>query len=339
MIALRFQSRNPKNQHKLWRRQGQAIGAATGRLAIRKKSDAVFAYSYYAEWTFKDLPGDKTRLLHQVHPYAPALKKVYQREIEKNQLLSEQLLEEIEMTIDNEFYEALCEGPRLAHYLTASSGYTKKTLVDEGIAESKITVIPYGADLSKFAVGPGSEGDKCKVLFVGTVSARKGIGYLLQAWKSLHPKSAELIIAGYIPENQRLRQELTLAGVTVLGRVSEQDLINLYQTSSLFCLPSLVEGFGLVYLQSLACGTPILGTEATGAADIVKDHPGVGFIADSGSVESLALELEKALSSDKLLREMRQECALASVHYNWPDFRKRVAQWYIDNASSSRDEL
>src|SRR5205814_10600132 len=119
-----------------------------------------------------------------------------------------------------------------------------------------------------------------------------GIGYLLEAWRSLRPRSAELVIAGRLPVHPQLHEALRVAGVTVLGRVGQRQLLELFQTSSLFCLPSLVEGFGLVYLQSLACGTPIMGTDATGAADILSEHPEAGLLVDAASVESLALGLE-----------------------------------------------
>jgi glycosyltransferase involved in cell wall biosynthesis len=336
MLALRS-GFFPKWQHRLWRIQGRAIGKATRELAIRRQVQAVFAYSYYAKWTFDGLPSGINRLMHQVHPYAPVLNRIYKDEIERGHLLSEQLLSEIEMTNDTLFFQALTEGPLMAHQITAASSFTRATLVEGGIDPQRIIIIPYGADLSRFTPSSQARSEKAKVLFVGSVTARKGIGYLLEAWRALKPSSAELVIAGRLPEETNILHELNHAGVTVMGRVTDRELIKLFQSADLFCMPSIAEGFGLVYLQALACGTPILGTTATAAADIINDHPGVGFVVESRSVESLASSLEMALSKLGELRRSRDECVVAAQAYTWSAFRRRAQHWFkaaVDNGNS-----
>lgn len=326
-----------QHQHQLWRLQGQAIGKATQKLAIRNRAQAVFAYSYYAKWSFEDLPAGIHRLMHQVHPYAPVLNRIYKDEIEKGHLLSEQLLNEIEMASDTLFFQALSEGPMMAHQITTASSFTRETLVEGGIDPQKIVIIPYGANLSRFTPSRKTYSNKAKILFVGSVTARKGIGYLLEAWRALRPSSAELVIVGQISDQTKILRELKHGGITVMGRVTDPELVKLFQSADLFCLPSIAEGFGLVYLQALACGTPILGTTATAAADIINDHPGVGFVVESRSVESLASGLEKALSKLGKLRKSRDECIVAAHAYTWSAFRRRVQQWFrgaVDNGNS-----
>jgi glycosyltransferase involved in cell wall biosynthesis len=328
MMALRsgrFQAR----QTRLWRMQGAFVGAATKQLCKRVHAGAVFAYSYYAKWTFEGLPSSTLRLLHQVHPYAPALRRIYEREMNEGGFLSGQLSDEIEMSDDAEFIEALREGPRLADHVVAASAFTKATLVEGGMSAERISVIPYGADLSRFFPGPvRRSNDKPMVLFVGRVCARKGIGYLLEAWKRMGARQAELVIAGTIPDSEEVRQALSGARIRVVGRVRDAELLRLFQMADVLCLPSLVEGFGLVLLQSLACGTPIVGTDATGAADIVEAFPNTGRVVGAASARDLAETLDDVLTHIGGWRERRIECLRAASSYDWSTFREHVRQWY-----------
>jgi glycosyltransferase involved in cell wall biosynthesis len=328
MLLLKAGISGQRRRTEYSKQQGQAVGIATKNLARRLNAGAVFSYSYYAGWTFDDLEPQFLRLLHQVHPYAPALKKIYEQEMSRGSLLSEHLRDELEIGGDRDFYDKLTSGARMAQHIVVASEFTKQTLISEGILPERISIIPYGTDLGHFSLGPGTGSGKMKVLFVGSISARKGIGYLLEAWRLLNPQSAELIIVGQVPNNREIHDALSRSGATVLGRVDQQRLLELFQSASLFCLPSIAEGFGLVFLQALACGTPILGTEATGAADITRRDPEVGFLVKAASVESLATGLEKALSMQHTLTQLRPLCSMVANHYTWTDFRQNVQDWY-----------
>lgn len=319
-----------KHQQFLWRIQGEFIGKGTQALVRKTGAGAVFSYSYYAEWTFKGLPHSILRLLHQVHPYAPVLRGIYEEEIRNGKLLSEQLTDEIEMTKDHLFFNALKDGPMMAQHIVAASTFTKNTLIAGGLPEENITVIPYGANLSRFKPdGKQHHGGKAVVLFAGRVCARKGIGYLLEAWKMLRPRSAELVILGSIPESREVQQAVKAANATVLGRVNDSELLEMFQRADFLCLPSIAEGFGLVLLESLACGTPIIGTDATGAVDITREFPEVGQVVESRSLDALARTLDDVLTHIDVWRSRRSACLHAAAAYSWEIFRERVKEWYM----------
>ena len=86
---------------------------------------------------------------------------------------------------------------REATKIVVASSFTKRTLVENGVAESKIVLNPYGVDLERFAIQHQSNGGRpFRFLFAGLVCARKGVPLLLEAWKQLNPKNAELWIVG-----------------------------------------------------------------------------------------------------------------------------------------------
>jgi glycosyltransferase involved in cell wall biosynthesis len=149
---------------------------------------------------------------------------------------------------------------------------------------------------------------------------RKGLEYLLKAWRRLRLPNAELVLAG------RGRVDRTLlAGFAsefkYVGALSNAELEELYITSDLFCMPSLIEGYGLVYLEALASGLPVIATRNTGAADIVQDGR-EGFIVPIRDVEALAEKLEWAYRNRSALAEMRTAARMLAEQYSWSRFRR-----------------
>lgn len=313
--------------HRIFRIQGEYLGRATQRLAHDNNADAVFAYSYYAAWTFDNLDPQIKRLMFQVHPYAPAIQAIYERILAMDPPLGHLLLRDSEMGLDPEFAAALEHGPRMADKIFANSEFSRRTLMDSGLSPDKVSVIPLGADLERFAFGSGPPTGRPRILYLGNVIGRKGIGILLEAWKRLKPRSAELIIAGSIADDRPLHHALGNSSATVLGRVDDAMAVQLFQTSSLFCMPSLIEGFGLVYLQSLSCGTPVVGTENTVVPDICRRNPSVGFVTQAGSVDSLAATLEFVLSRPRILNEARTCCRTVAHGYTWEAYRQQFGLW------------
>jgi phosphatidylinositol alpha-mannosyltransferase len=134
-------------------------------------------------------------------------------------------------------------------------------------------VIPNGVDLLRFQ--PSSENSpQPSILFVGTNGGRKRGQLLVDAFaEHIQPRipSVEL----WMVSEQGPRRP----GVKVLGRVPEAELIHLYQRAWLFCLPSSYEGFGVPYIEAMACGTPVVATPNPGALEVL-DSGKYGVIAE-----------------------------------------------------------
>lgn len=127
-----------------------------------------------------------------------------------------------------------------------------------------------------------------RVCYVGRVELAKGVTYLLQAWKRLGLLRAELLLVGEIkPEMGSLLRSYSSADVRLVGVLPPEEVVGRYQESSVFVFPSVNEGFGLVVLEAMACGLPVIASDETGAADCVTEGK-EGFVVPARNVDALA---------------------------------------------------
>lgn len=134
-------------------------------------------------------------------------------------------------------------------------------------------VIPCGVDLRAFRPGQ-AKGEVPAILFVGALRGRKrGLLLVQQFAQFVLPvlPAAELWLVGDEP--------VQAPGVRSFGKVTQDELIDLYQRTWLFCLPSSFEGFGVPYIESMACGTAVVATPNPGAREITRDGS-VGVLAE-----------------------------------------------------------
>jgi glycosyltransferase involved in cell wall biosynthesis len=127
-----------------------------------------------------------------------------------------------------------------------------------------------------------------RVCYVGRVEITKGIGYLLPAWKRLALPNAELILIGQLhPETDSLFREYAAGNLRLLGTLPPQEVAERYRESSLFVLPSVMEGLANVLLEAMASGLPVVATDQSGAADCVTSGKD-GFVVPARNIDTLA---------------------------------------------------
>lgn len=210
----------------------------------------------------------------------------------------------------------------LADHIFVASSFTQRSLLDIGVPHSKITVIPYGAPIDYFEPRPKQD-SIFRVMFAGQVSTRKGAHYLLQAWQELRLPDSELLLVGI---NQLPSDWLAKYSdrVRMTGSVPHSTLNEYYSSANVFVFPSLVEGFGLVLLEAMACGIPIITTPNTAGSDIITD--GVeGFIIPIRDIEALKTKLEWCYSHPHELAEMGMAARRRAEQLTWESYRKKLA--------------
>src|SRR5438132_9505794 len=159
----------------------------------------------------------------------------------------------------------------MAARIIVASGYARKSLIDHGVSPDKIRVNPYGVDLEGFHPSASARANRpLRFIFVGSVSARKGVPLLLQAWTALSPEDAELWCVGPISDSVRSLVR-PVAGLKLLGKRSHAQLPDLLRECDVLVLPSYSEGFGLVLLEAMACGLPVITTSATAGPDLIEN--------------------------------------------------------------------
>jgi len=193
----------------------------------------------------------------------------------------------------------------LADVITVPSTFVFNSFVKFGIRPEKLRRVPYGVDLSRFKPVGRPDEEAFHVLYVGGLTVRKGISYLVQAFEQLQHRGKHLTLVGSVDGSMasyvdKLRNR---PDVSVTGHIEQQRLKEIMSRSHVMALPSIEEGLSLVQAQAMACACPVISTANTGGADIFTD--GVeGFIVPIRNSEAIAGRLQTLADTPSLQKQM-----------------------------------
>ncbi len=232
--------------------------------------------------------------------------------------------------------------------MTCSDHVIASTPVDEsqlvklyGVQSSKISVVSPGVDLEKFrpyrkrsARARLGFGEGPLVLFVGRIQRLKGIDILLRAIAALDEYSPGLrptvAIVGGAPDQEKVdaeRREMERLAqlskslgiedlVDFMGSVPQEDLPSYYAAADVTVMPSTYESFGLVALESMACGTPIVATRVGGLSTLIRDGE-TGFLVPWRDPSLFAQRIATVLTDGSLHKRMRRRAREHASGYGW----------------------
>jgi len=175
--------------------------------------------------------------------------------------------------------------------------------------------------------------NKKVLLFVGRIEPIKGIETLLYAMRILFAKykrtDIQLYILGktspYQNELQTLCSKLELTPyVQFIPQKSSQELMYYYNASEIFIQPSLYERFGMAALEAMACGIPVITTDATGIADILKKYP--DLVTSTNNPLLLAEKIEYLLSHETVHKEFSQRMRKEAKNFNWESIAEKIVK-------------
>lgn len=190
----------------------------------------------------------------------------------------------------------------IADKIIVPSEVARRSFFRQGIEASRVVKIPYGVDISQFST-PTEERQPGAIVSVATISLRKGHHNLLQAFQMLRTRNATLTLVGSISAGYDRYLSLDQPAVRTTGPVNRSRVIRELHQASIFVLASIEEGLALVIAQAMACGLPVISTEATGASELITD--GVeGIIVPGPSAENLAQAIDYLLSDNARSRAM-----------------------------------
>lgn len=216
-----------------------------------------------------------------------------------------------------------------ADAIVVPSQIAANTFSIHGISADKVFVNQLGVDRAQFSPPPDTRhNDIPVILFVGTLSVRKGMVTLLEAIAKLD-RRAELRCVGPIdPDFRRIFNRLTSDRVTLLGPVSRNDVHNAYRSADIFCLPSVEEGFGMAVAEAMASGLPVVVSDQVGAADLISDGED-GLIVPHSNADALAEALTVLIDDKDRRQHMGKAAALkACSSQSWDDYIDRAVTIY-----------
>jgi glycosyltransferase involved in cell wall biosynthesis len=190
-------------------------------------------------------------------------------------------------------------------------------------AGKPIIVAPFGSPASPpHRQWQREKSGPLRVLFVGSMSQRKGLGDLFAALRLLNSCDVELVVMGApVVELEFYRKELP-SFTYEPGRPHAQ-VLALMQSCDVFCLPSIVEGRALVMQEAMSQGLPLIITPNTGGADLVQEGQ-TGFLVPIRSPDAIAEKLEWFLANRKAIPAMGRLAQAYAAQYTWESYRTNI---------------
>lgn len=218
---------------------------------------------------------------------------------------------------------------QLEHIFLTSEFARDRFMERYGVPSSRITVVGTGRGRDIQAFTGEKKYDNGQILFIAKHRwQEKGGPLLLEGFKIAREKRPELklVVLGNDEVKQMVAGGLGGPGVEVLGHIPFQQLQELFNTSSLYAMPALMEPWGLVYLEALACRTPILGLNRMAFPEL-SGHGRYGFAVSEPTPQAVAAGLLDAMSDPARLDRMgREGQAFVAERFSWEKVGRRVAE-------------
>jgi D-inositol-3-phosphate glycosyltransferase len=248
-----------------------------------------------------------------------------------------------------------CEGEvmALADRLIAATLQEQQDMAQAyGANPAKMAIVPPGVDLSRFKPMPQAEAqaylglpsDHRMILFVGRIQPLKGIDTLIRALALLKKQSPELtenvcvcIIGGDPNPDSKLEQaelrrlktleaELEIGDlVTMLGAKEQDTLVYYYAAAEMVVMPSLYESFGMVALEAMACGTPVIATDVGGLSFNIEDGYN-GYLVPGRNPQAMADKIALLLKYRVLRDQLAEQAGAWVSRYSWTNIADELLE-------------
>lgn len=212
---------------------------------------------------------------------------------------------------------------QLADRIIVHSSFSKKTFIDNGFDSNKILVCPLGLDITKNELIKKEESKDLQVLFVGRVEVLKGLHFLLDAIKPLGD-GIKIHVVGDIFENARAIISRSTANVHYYGQLSGSSLRAIYEKADVLVFPSLYDGFGMVILEAMSFGLPVIASRNSAGPDIIKDFE-TGFLVEASRANEISERLDWMRNNREATKAMgRSARRLVEKEYSFESYKTRM---------------
>jgi glycosyltransferase involved in cell wall biosynthesis len=222
-------------------------------------------------------------------------------------------------------FDQECE---LADLILVGSSFVRQTFEAVGLGVHKIAVVPYGCDTSVFCPGEAAKpNDVFRAVFVGQLSQRKGLSYLLKGYEIFKGSGTQLAVAGrYVGDPTVLDPYRHL--FTYMGSLPRSRVVALFQQADVFVFPTLMEGMGLSLLEAMSSGLPVITTDR-GTSDLVRD--GIdGFVVPIRDPMAIAYRLELLRSRPEMRAAMGRAARARALEFTWARYCQQAADAVLE---------
>lgn len=304
------------------------FGKKVARYAIKNKVDAVICYDSNSMSCFNILKQKAPHILRIMDNAAPnryGLYLEYQENNRKYHVIDKQQ-DAFKAYLVNEKKALYFKNEALlADKHIVASSFSKRMLTTVGIQEDNIEIIPYGFNQSEEKINH-KENSKIKFLFVGEISAQKGIFNYIDVAKKYNDIAEFHAVGGGINNLASEYREQINDCIIYHGYMLQKELFDLYKEMDVFVFPSLGDGFGFVVLEALNFGIPVICSRNSVGEDAISDGIN-GFLVDAGNAEQLAERVFWFIEHSDQINDMRINAIKSVEAYSWD-------QYYVDMSNT-----
>ena len=327
MVALRM-AKSERERSQIFNRLDANLSRIAGRLALRSGA-GLFLYGGYALEAFRMVDHtDVTRLMFVYHPQGDYVRRILEEDFSGHPEVAvshQRHLEEISINEGDRIREEI----ELASAVACASSFTAQSvrscLADK---DTRVAVIPYGCfPPVTAAVAETRRASRPQVLFVGQGTQRKGLHHLLKVWRSGFHRVADLtLVLNQVDPGIAALLDTLPARPAVLEGLTREQLLAEFHRANIFVMPSLVEGFGLVFLEALSAGCHVIGTTNTGLPDLNAPKE-VATVVAASDLDALSLALEDAIDVAGRKGFGREAIRSFAAAKTWESFRTGIRKF------------
>lgn len=304
-----------------------SFGRKVARYAVKHNVDAVICYDANSMSCFRYLKKNAPHIIRIMDNAAPNRYGLYQ----EYQLLNEKF-----HVIDNQpdaFKKFLVDKKEAEYYrneaffankhLVASS-FAKRMLTSIGVRDEDCLIVPYGFN----RVNNEQKSEKTgvlKFLFVGEISAQKGIFNYIEVAKTFKGQAEFHAVGGGIENLKQIYQKGIHENVIFHGYMLQNELFELYKQMDIFVFPSLGDGFGFVVLEALSFGLPVICSKNSVGEDIIQDGYN-GFLFDAGSTATLQKIIQWFIDNTMLIGKMKNHAIESVAAFTWTRYSDKMSE-------------
>ena len=333
-LLLLLISKIPKSD-KIWKKAcsmlADSFGRKVARYAIKEQVDAVICFDSNCTVLFEILKKE-----------APNIKRIMDVSIANRIFMKENYIEDMKKTGDEGIKKEqihlwdknnirrLKQEIEDSQYFIVASEIVKKSLLFSGVMPEQIGIVPYGVDSTKFSFIEKNILQKpLKLIYVGQITYRKGIHHLLKVISEFPESEVRLTLAGGYSETSALYKNYrNYSNIEFLGFVTRDALAQAYQAADVFVFPTLGEGYGLVVLEAMSCGLPVIVSDCAGGNDAITQYED-GIVFKAGDDDELKDSIQWFIDHPDRLPEFSRKAHEKSILFSWDIYYESVARLIV----------
>jgi glycosyltransferase involved in cell wall biosynthesis len=321
-----------KKIYHIWRKLvSHLFGIKVAKYAIKNDAKIVVCFDTNSVSCFKYLYNKDRKIIRVLDSSAANriyMKKIYEKEIQKQNYFSKKLKQEVNHWLSKKQQNYFRLELFYSQYILAPSTFVKRSYVEVGSSPSKVMICPYGVDLKKFKYSEKVINNKVnkfsvplEFVYIGGTKQLKGISYLLDAFEVLENDNVRLTIIG---KNDLIKSQYNnYKNISFTGLILHEEVSKILSKMDVMIFPSLGEGMSLSILEALSSGLPVICSKNSGTNDLIENGAN-GFVIEIQSTQDIVEKVRWFNDNREKIEKMSINARESTKGFSWESYSVRL---------------